>query len=112
MRFQHPRYIPYPDSTVRLDNMINELSSAAWATLGVLVIVLTMLIASRRPPDVIMWAGLALLLVIPVRNDGVWQLGVVSVSSFKLYVLGQFTFFAPNFVIIAKPFFWNKQSLI
>ncbi|MDJ0957018.1 MAG: SLC13 family permease, partial [Arenicellales bacterium] len=64
---------------VRSNTVITEMSAAAWLTSGVLVTVFAMLIASRRPPDIIMWAGLALLLVAPVPIDGDWHLGVVSV---------------------------------
>ena len=50
----------------------------AWVTLGVLSLVLAMLVCTRRSPDVIMFGGLGLLLIMPVPgDDGTWRAGVI-----------------------------------
>ena len=57
--------------------MLATLTMSAWLTLAVLVVVLYHLARSNRSPDVILWSGLALLMVIPVKHAGAWQLGVL-----------------------------------
>ncbi|MFK7961071.1 MAG: SLC13 family permease [Phycisphaerales bacterium] len=47
----------------------------AWCVLAVLVIVLLMLAKSRLPADAILVGGLTLLMVLPGRRDGTWQIG-------------------------------------
>lgn len=62
------------------------LQPEAWITLAVLAIVLSMLIFTRRPPDIILVGGLTLLMVLPVPPEtgftdwANWRLGVISVS--------------------------------
>ena len=58
--------------------MINTLSMEAWITLAVILAVLFMLVYSNRAPDAILWCGLAILMVAPVRREGVWELGILS----------------------------------
>lgn len=53
---------------------------AAWITLGVLALVLAMLMSTRRSPDVIIWGGVALLLIVPVPSQAGWTYGVLSTS--------------------------------
>ena len=58
--------------------MITTLSMEAWITLAVLLAVLYFLMRSDRAPDAILWCGLAILMMVPVRKDGNWELGVMS----------------------------------
>ena len=54
------------------------MSIEAWITAGVVGLVLAALTLSRRGPDIILWGGLTLLLVVPFpAADGQWQVGVV-----------------------------------
>ena len=46
-------------------------------TLIVLIAVLVMLIASRRPPDLILWAGVIVLMIFPGRVDHAWRFGIL-----------------------------------
>ena len=46
-------------------------------TLLVLIAVLVMLIASRRPPDLILWAGVIVLMIFPGRVDHAWRFGIL-----------------------------------
>jgi di/tricarboxylate transporter len=46
-------------------------------TLIVLIAVLVMLIASRRPPDLILWAGVIVLMIFPGRADHAWRFGIL-----------------------------------
>lgn len=58
--------------------MMTTLSMEAWITLAVLMAVLYFLMRSNRAPDAILWCGLAILMVVPVRKEGNWELGVMS----------------------------------
>jgi di/tricarboxylate transporter len=58
--------------------MINTLSMEAWITLAVILAVLYFLMRSTRAPDAILWCGLAVLMMVPVRKNGIWELGVLS----------------------------------
>ena len=49
----------------------------AWITLAVLLVVLYFLVQSKRAPDAILWCGLAVLLIAPVKRGGGWELGVL-----------------------------------
>lgn len=49
----------------------------AWATIGVVLAVLAGLVFTRRSPDMILTAGLTLLLVVPVPGEGGWRIGVI-----------------------------------
>ncbi|NKB38491.1 MAG: TRAP transporter large permease subunit [Gammaproteobacteria bacterium] len=53
------------------------LTMPGWITLAVLLVVLVFLVRSNRAPDLILWAGLAILMVIPVRKESGWELGVI-----------------------------------
>jgi di/tricarboxylate transporter len=53
------------------------MSFAAAVTLLVLLAVLVMLIASRRPPDMILWAGMVTLMIFPAPSDGGWRFGIL-----------------------------------
>ena len=57
------------------------MSADAAITLCVLLLVLGLLVFTRRAPDAILWSGLGLLVVVPVPNPaGGWQIGIVSVE--------------------------------
>ncbi len=58
--------------------MINTLSIDAWITLLVMLVVLYFLMRSKRAPDAILWCGLAVLMMAPVRKDGIWEFGILS----------------------------------
>ncbi len=60
--------------------MFNTLPVEAWITLIVIVIVLYFLMRSNRAPDAILWCGLAVLMMVPVRKDGSWEFGVLSAT--------------------------------
>ena len=53
------------------------MSFAAAVTLVVLLAVLVLLVASRRPPDTVLWAGLVALMVFPAPSDGGWHFGIL-----------------------------------
>lgn len=54
------------------------MSVAAWITLAVLLVVLTLLVFTRRTPDAILWSGVGFLLVVPNPDTthGGWRLGI------------------------------------
>ncbi len=52
----------------------------AVVTLCVLVLVLGLLMFTRRAPDAILWSGLGLLVVAPVPSTEGWRVGVLSVE--------------------------------
>jgi len=58
--------------------MINTLSVEAWITLFVIFSVLYFLMRSNRAPDAILWCGLAILMIVPLRKNGSWELGVLT----------------------------------
>lgn len=58
--------------------MNTSLSMEAWITLLVLLVVLYFLVQSKRAPDAILWCGLAVLMIAPVRKEHGWELGVLS----------------------------------
>jgi di/tricarboxylate transporter len=53
------------------------MSSAAVMTAVVLSVVLMLLNRLQRAPDVVMWGGVAVLLIIPVPDPAGWQVGVI-----------------------------------
>lgn len=53
------------------------MSMTAIITLLVLLAVFIVLIIRGRSSDIIMWTGLVVLLVIPNRQEGVWQFGIL-----------------------------------
>lgn len=52
----------------------------AWITIGVIVLVLLLLVFTRYAADVLLTAGLTLLLVAPVPDGGGWRIGVIGVT--------------------------------
>ena len=55
------------------------MSHEVWITVSVLIIVLVMLVFTRRSPDVIIWGGVGLLLLAPLPGDGgTWRIGVLT----------------------------------
>jgi di/tricarboxylate transporter len=56
------------------------MGTEAWITLTTISLVVVLLIASRRSPDVIIWGGVALLMVAPVPGPQGLRLGVISPS--------------------------------
>jgi di/tricarboxylate transporter len=58
--------------------MINTLPMEALITLAVIVVVLYFLTRSNRAPDAILWSGLAVLMMVPIRKDGIWEFGILS----------------------------------
>ena len=50
----------------------------AWITLVVLIGVLTALFTTNRAPDAILWFGVIMLMVAPVKRDGSWLFGVLA----------------------------------
>lgn len=46
-------------------------------TLVILIFVLFALIITNRSPDIIMWGGVVLLMVMPVKNNNGWQFGIL-----------------------------------
>lgn len=58
--------------------MTSALTMDAWVTLAVIILVLYFLLRSDRAPDTILWAGLAILLIAPVKRNEEWVLGVLS----------------------------------
>jgi di/tricarboxylate transporter len=51
---------------------------ASIITLLVLISVFLVLILQNRPPDIILWIGVIILLVIPLKQGGDWQLGLLN----------------------------------
>jgi len=49
----------------------------AAVTLFVLLAVLVMLMASRRPPDLVLWVAVVALMVFPVPGPGGWRFGIL-----------------------------------
>jgi len=52
----------------------------AWITMTVLSLVVVLLVTTRRAPDVVIWGGVALLMVAPVPGPQGLRLGVLSAS--------------------------------
>lgn len=60
--------------------MMTALSMEAWLTLIVLLVVFYYLVQSRRAPDAILWCGLAVLMIAPVKKETGWELGVIAAN--------------------------------
>jgi di/tricarboxylate transporter len=56
------------------------MGSEAWITLTTISLVVVLLVATRRAPDVIIWGGVALLMIAPVPGPQGLRLGVLSAS--------------------------------
>ncbi|MDH3279672.1 MAG: SLC13 family permease, partial [Gammaproteobacteria bacterium] len=58
------------------------MTAGAAITLLILLLVLGLLVCTRRAPDAILWSGLGLLVVVPVRDpvSGAWQVGILTVE--------------------------------
>ncbi|MBI1369277.1 MAG: SLC13 family permease [Planctomycetes bacterium] len=51
-----------------------------WVTLGVIGLVLSLLVFTRRAPDAIMIGGLTLLMIIPVPTESGWKVGILTIK--------------------------------
>lgn len=50
-----------------------------WVTIGVLAVVLGLLVFIRRSPDLVIWGGVGLLLLVPLPgDDNTWTLGLLT----------------------------------
>ncbi len=49
----------------------------AWMTLVILTVVLYFLVFSKRAPDAILWCGVAILMIAPVKKEAGWTLGIL-----------------------------------
>jgi len=54
---------------------------AAVITLIVLIAIFPVLVFSRHPPDIVLWSGLLVLLLVPVADTGDWQIGIIGADA-------------------------------
>ena len=65
---------------MRFNQWLGPVSTEAWMTVGVLLAVLGGLVFTRRAPDIILAAGLTLLMVLPTPTEQGWRIGVIGPS--------------------------------